>query len=176
MFDKKVYTNRRNNLRTQLKSGIVLILGNSESAMNYPGNTYHFRQNSNFLYFFGLDHPDLAGVMDIDNDKDFIFGNDVTMDDIIWMGPQPLVKDLAKDAGIKYTAPYSELGAFLQKAIKTGRKIHFLPPYRGEHAILLKQLLGLLTARVKGGDLRNVHHCYENGYARYYGARNRRNY
>jgi Xaa-Pro aminopeptidase len=117
--------------------------------MNYAGNTYPFRQDSNFLYFFGLDHPDMAGIMDIENDKDYIFGNDVTMDDIIWMGSQPLIKDLAKEVGVKYTAPSSELGAFLQQAIKNDRNIHFLPPYRGEHTILLKQLLGLLTARVK---------------------------
>ncbi|MCX6234676.1 MAG: aminopeptidase P family protein [Bacteroidetes bacterium] len=149
MFDKKVYIDRRSRLRSQLKSGLVLLLGNSESAMNYTGNTYPFRQDSNFLYFFGLDHPDMAGIMDIENDKDYIFGNDVTMDDIIWMGPQPLIKNLAKKVGINYTAPFGELGAFLQQAITSGRKIHFLPPYRGEHTILLKQLLGLLTARVR---------------------------
>ena len=89
MFDPKTYTDRRNRLRTEMKTGIVLILGNPEASYNYPANTYHFRQDSNFLYFFGLDHPDLAGVVDIDEDKDYIFGNDVDMDDIIWMGQQP---------------------------------------------------------------------------------------
>jgi Xaa-Pro aminopeptidase len=148
MFDKKVYIDRRNKLRSQLKSGLILLLGNSESAMNYPANTCPFRQDSNFLYFFGLDHPDLAGVLDVDENKDYLFGNDVTIDDIIWMGPQPLLKDRAVDIGINHTAPFSELGIFLQNAIRAGRKIHFLPPYRGEHTILIKQLLGILTARV----------------------------
>jgi Xaa-Pro aminopeptidase len=149
MFKKEVYTERRNKLKKEVKSGLVLILGNAEASFNYPANTYHFRQDSNFLYFFGLDHPDLAGVLDIDKNKDYIFGNDVDMDDIIWMGPQPLVKDRAAKAGVENTAPFSRLGEFLNEAIKSGRKIHFLPPYRGEHLILLNQLLGLSTDKVK---------------------------
>ncbi len=149
MFKKEVYTERRNKLKKELKSGLVLIPGNAEASFNYPANTYHFRQDSNFLYFFGLDHPDLAGVLDIDINKDYIFGNDVDMDDIIWMGPQPLIKDRAAKAGIENTAPFSHLGEFLNEAIKSGRNIHFPPPYRGEHLILLNQLLGLSTDKVK---------------------------
>ena len=149
MFKKEVYTERRNKLKKEVKSGLVLILGNAEASFNYPANTYHFRQDSNFLYFFGLDHPDLAGVLDIDKNKDYIFGNDVDMDDIIWMGPQPLMKDRASKVGVENTAPFSRLGEFLNEAIKSGRKIHFPPPYRGEHLILLNQLLGLSTDRVK---------------------------
>ena len=149
MFKKEVYTERRNKLKKEVKSGLVLILGNAEASFNYPANTYHFRQDSNFLYFFGLDHPDLAGVLDIDKNKDYIFGNDVDMDDIIWMGPQPLMKDRAAKAGVENTAPFSRLGEFLNEAVKAGRKIHFHPPYRGEHLILLNQLLGLSTDRVK---------------------------
>jgi Xaa-Pro aminopeptidase len=149
MFDKKVYIERRNRLRSQLQSGLILILGNPETAMNYPANTYPFRQDSNFLYFFGLDHPDLAGVMDIDANRDYLFGNDVTLDDIIWMGPQPLLRDRAKEAGINDTAPFDKLAVFLRNAIKAGRHIHFLPPYRGEHTLLIKQLLGIHTAHVK---------------------------
>ncbi|MCK4407594.1 MAG: aminopeptidase P family protein [Bacteroidales bacterium] len=149
MFKKEVYTERRNKLKKEVKSGLVLILGNAEASFNYPANTYHFRQDSNFLYFFGLDHPDLVGVLDIDKNKDYIFGNDVDMDDIIWMGPQPLMKDRASKAGVENTASFSRLGEFLNEAIKSDRKIHFLPPYRGEHLILLNQLLGLSTDRVK---------------------------
>ena len=89
MFKQEVYSNRRNRLRNEVSSGIILLPGNMEASMNYPANTYHFRQDSNFLYYFGLDHPDLAGVLDIDENKDYIFGNDVDMDDIIWMGTQP---------------------------------------------------------------------------------------
>lgn len=148
MFQKEVYINRRNRLREQLDSGLVLILGNTEAAFNYPANTYHFRQDSNFLYFFGLDHPDLAGIMDIDENKDYIFGNDVDMDDIIWMGPQPLMKERALEAGVENTMPFDKLGGFIADAIHADRKIHFLPPYRGEHLVQLKELLGYLTARV----------------------------
>ena len=96
MFDKKIYIERRNQLKKDVQSGLVLLLGNKEVAFNYPANTYSFRQDSNFLYFFGLHDADLAGVIDIDNQKDFIFGNDVDMDDIIWMGNQPSVKEEAK--------------------------------------------------------------------------------
>ncbi len=148
MFDKKVYTERRNQLKNRIGSGIILISGNSEASFNYPANTYHFRQDSNFLYFFGLDHPDLAGVLDVDNDKDYIFGNDVDMDDIIWMGPQPLMKERAAEVGVENTKPFGTLVDFLNDAIKSGKKVHFLPPYRGEQLVQLKQLLGFLTARV----------------------------
>ena len=113
MFDAKVYTDRRNRLRAEVKSGIIMILGNPEASYNYPANTYHFRQDSNFLYFFGLDHPDLAGVIDLDNNKDYIFGNDVDLDDIIWMGPQPLMSDQAALAGVNNTGPLKELPEIL---------------------------------------------------------------
>ncbi|NCD42694.1 MAG: aminopeptidase P family protein [Bacteroidia bacterium] len=149
MFPKETYTTRRNSLREKLDSGIVLMPGNTEAAFNYPANTYHFRQDSNFLYFFGLDHPDLAGVMDIDANTDYIFGNDVDMDDIIWMGPQPLIAERASHVGIGHTAPYSDLAGFLLSAIRKGRKIHFLPPYRGEQAIELERLLGIHSSMVK---------------------------
>ncbi len=149
MFSKETYTNRRNKLREQLSSGIILMPGNSEASFNYPANTYHYRQDSNFLYFFGLDHPDLAGAMDIDENKDYIFGNDVDMDDIIWMGSQPLMKDRAAEVGVKNTSAYDNIIPFLQDAIKAGRKIHILPPYRGEHFIELERLLGISHVAVK---------------------------
>ena len=149
MFKKEVYTDRRNRLRKEMGSGLALILGNAEASYNYPANTYHFRQDSDFLYFFGLDIPDFVGVMDIDNDKDYIFANDVDIEDIIWMGPQPLVKDLAAKVGVENTAQYTELAGFLNEAIQGGRKVHFLPYYRGDRLVQLKQLLGFLTARAK---------------------------
>jgi len=149
MFSKETYTNRRNRLREKISSGIVLILGNSEAAFNYPDNTYQYRQDSNFLYFFGLDHPDLAGVMDVDANKDYIFGDDVDMDDIIWMGPQPLMSDRGAEVGIGNTQPYGNLQAFLAEAIQQGRKIHFLPPYRGEHYMELENLMGISHNVVK---------------------------
>ena len=140
MFKSEVYTKRREELRKKLKSGIALFIGNTESPMNYPDNTYHFRQDSDFLYFFGLDLPGLTGMMDLDSGKDRIFGNDIDMDDIIWMGPQPTVRELAEKCGIFETAPVSKLGDTIKDALSKKRKIHFLPPYRGE----TKMTLGIL--------------------------------
>ncbi len=149
MFNSTVYTGRRDRLRSKMQSGIVLILGNTEASYNYPANTYHFRQDSDFLYFFGLDHPDFAGVLDIDENKDYIFGNDVDIDDIIWMGPQPSVKEQAAGVGVKNTASFGTLFDFIKDAIAKGRKIHFLPPYRGENFIQLEKLLGIPVGKIK---------------------------
>ena len=151
MFNKEVYTNRRNQLRKEVKSGIALFLGNVDAAFNYPANVYSFRQDSHFLYFFGLQNPGFAGIIDFDNNKDYIFGNDFGIDDIIWMGVQPKVSDLAAKAGIENTAPYTELAKFIAKAKKEGRQIHYLPPYRGETVIELSALLGLYNADIKPG-------------------------
>lgn len=148
MFPKEIYTDRRNRLREEMGSGIVLFPGNNEAPMNYPANGYHFRQDSNYLYFFGLDHDNLAGVIDVDNDIDIIFGNDLTMDDIIWMGPQPTMAERATKVGIEKTLPMDKLEEFLKGEISKGRKIHFAPPYRGEHYLQLKSLLGLDTGAI----------------------------
>ncbi len=150
MFNSEEYTNRRNLLKKEINSGIALFLGNVEAAFNYPANTYHFRQDSHFLYFFGLNNPGFAGVIDFDNDKDYIFGNDFNIEDVIWMGEQPKVVDLAAKAGVEHTAPYTDLAAYLNQAIADGKHIHFLPPYRGETIIELSALLDLPNAKVKG--------------------------
>ncbi|MFU8843462.1 MAG: aminopeptidase P family protein [Bacteroidales bacterium] len=149
MFKASVYSDRRKSLRKKVKSGIILFPGNSESSFNYPANTYHFRQDSNFLYFFGLDHPDLAGIIDIDEDKEVIFGNDVDMDDIIWMGPQPSMADRAALVGVKTTAPLKNLFDFIREALARGRKIHFVAPYRGESFIMLESLLNIPIAEIR---------------------------
>lgn len=148
MFEKEVYTNRRDQLRSKIKSGVILLLGNVDSPMSYSDNTFTFRQDSSFLYFFGLDFQGLAGVIDVDNQTDFIFGNDVDMDDIVWMGPQVTIAENAEKVGVKKSAPSKELYNYLSNAIGQGRKIHFLPPYRGENKVLLQQLLGLNAARL----------------------------
>ena len=96
MFKSIVYKNRRESLKKILKQGVYLFLGNNETPMNYPANGYHFRQDSNFLYFFGLDIAGMAAIIDIDNDKEIIFANDFDVDDIVWMGPQPKVSELAE--------------------------------------------------------------------------------
>ena len=141
MFKSEVYVKRREQLRKIMKSGIALFIGNSESPFNYPANTYHFRQDSDFLYFFGLDHPGFAGLIDFDSGTDMVFGNDFDMDDIIWMGPQPTVKDLAAKCGITNTALMAKLEEKIQDALSKRRKVHFLPPYRGESKMILGSLL-----------------------------------
>lgn len=149
MFTKEVYTERRNRLKKLMGSGILLFPGNQEAAFNYPANTYAYRQDSQFLYFFGLSHPGYVGVIDVDNDKDYIFGNDVDIEDIIWMGNQPLLSDLASQVGIVNTAPYNGLIPLLEAAKGKNRKIHYLPPYRGETKIELSEWLGIAPARLK---------------------------
>jgi Xaa-Pro aminopeptidase len=129
--------------------GIVLLPGNVDAAFNYPANQYHFRQDSTFLYFFGLDHAGLAGVIDLDSGEDWIFGNDVDMDDIIWMGPQPSLKSRCLKVGIDDARPLAELDGTLQAAVRQGRKVHFLPSYRAENALWLEKLLGIRAAVVK---------------------------
>jgi Xaa-Pro aminopeptidase len=143
MFESKIYSERRLKLRKKIRSGIILILGNNESPMNYPANTYHFRQDSNFLYYFGLDLPGLVGVIDIEDGKDCVYGNNVDIDDIIWMGPQPTISELSAKVGILCTHPLKDLSSTLHRAIKQGRKIHFTSPYRAENIISLERLLGI---------------------------------
>ncbi len=149
MFAKNIYIDRRNQLKKDVKTGLILILGNKDVSFNYPANTFTFRQDSNFLYFFGLNHADLAGVIDIDNNKDYLFGNDVDMDDIIWMGFQPSIKEQASKVGIEHTSPLLAMFEMITDAIKAGRKIHYTSPYRGETQMQLADLLGIKYTNVK---------------------------
>ncbi|PKP21996.1 MAG: Xaa-Pro aminopeptidase [Bacteroidetes bacterium HGW-Bacteroidetes-21] len=144
MFKSKVYTERRNKLRSLLRDGIVLLMGNVDSPMSYPANIYRFRQDSTFLYFFGLDHPGLAGVIDLDKNDDCIFGDNVEIDDIIWTGYLPTIAEQALEAGVQKTGPLSKLTDVLMSAIDSKRKIHFLPPYRAENKLMLQKLLGIV--------------------------------
>jgi Xaa-Pro aminopeptidase len=141
MFKSEVYARRREELRKKIRTGLALFTGNNEAPMNYPGNTYHFRQDSDFLYFFGLDLAGFTGLLDFDSGKEWIFGNDFDMDDIIWMGPQPTVKELALKCGVENTAPLSKLQEMITLALSKKRRVHFLPPYRGETRIALGALL-----------------------------------
>jgi Xaa-Pro aminopeptidase len=141
MFKNEVYIKRREELHKMMKMGLALFIGNNEASMNYPSNTYHFRQDSDFLYYFGLDIPGFAGLMDFSSGKDWIFGNDIDLDDIIWMGPQPAVKELAEKCGVTNTAPFSKLEEVIRNAMAKKIKVHFLPPYRGENKMILGSLL-----------------------------------
>ncbi len=149
MFDKKIYKERRELLRKQVESGIILLPGNEEAAMNYPANPYPFRQDSHFLYFFGLDKPGFMGVIDVDEDRDYIFGEDFTIDDIIWMGPQPTVKELAARVGVSHTGNLGQLTEKLDQAIERGWQVHYLPPYRAQNILKLEKLLGIAASRIK---------------------------
>lgn len=149
MFKPEIYTARRNALRKLMPDGIILLPGNSEAAYNYPANTYTFRQDSNFSYFFGLENPDFVGVIDVENGIDYLFGNDFEIDDIIWMGPQPKVAELAAKVGVKNSAPLGELVVFINNAIQKQRQTHFAPAYRAETSLQLAGLLGISPLRIR---------------------------
>ncbi|MFA7115610.1 MAG: aminopeptidase P family protein [Bacteroidales bacterium] len=149
MFTKEIYIERRKKLAADVKSGVLLFLGNDESGMNYLDNTYTFRQDSTFLYFFGLDYAGLNAIIDIDENKEIIFGNELTVDDIVWTGVQPSLKENSAKIGVQNTLPTSELKKYLNKAKASGRKIHFLNPYRGDHSIKYLELLGIKPAQQK---------------------------
>ena len=143
MFDPAIYRDRRDRLKKDVGSGLILLLGNDEVGMNYAANTYHFRQDSTFLYFFAVDLPGLAALIDVDQNTETLFGDDLTVADIVWTGPQPTIADQAKPASIAATAPMAELETRIAEAIAGGRRVHFLKPYRPEHTLKLTALLGL---------------------------------
>ena len=149
MFPKEVYIQRRAVLRQKMGAGLILLPGNQDSPMNYPENTYHFRQDSTFLYFFGLDLPGMFGVIDVDNNHDILYANDVDIEDIIWMGPQKSVAEQSFAVGVDVTAPLDKLNQIIDRAIKSGRRIHFIPPYRADNQIQLSSLLGIETYKLK---------------------------
>ncbi|MEZ5082801.1 MAG: aminopeptidase P family protein [Bacteroidales bacterium] len=149
MFSSNTYLKRRAQIKKEIGSGLVLILGNSESPMNYADNTFRFRQDSSFLYFFGLDFPNLVGVIDIDNNLEMIYGDDITIDDIVWTGIQPTISERAIHAGIINTSPINDLVTFLEKAINSERKIHYLPPYRHDNMIKLHHWLNQPISKIK---------------------------
>jgi Xaa-Pro aminopeptidase len=140
-ISKETYIRRRAQLKRDMGSGVLLFLGNDEAAMNYADNTYRFRQDSTFLYFFGLDYAGLAAVIDVDNDREIIFGNELTIDDIVWTGTMPSLRELAATVGIADVRPMSELATIVK-----GKSVHFLPPYRGDHRVWLWELLGVEPA------------------------------
>ncbi len=149
MFAPNVYVERRKRLQNDLGSGLILFLGNEPSPVNYPDNQYPFRQDSSFLYFFGLDCPGLAAVIDADQGAECVFGDDLTVDDIIWAGPQPLLKEKCQAAGITETAPLNQLQLVLEKAVAQERQIHFLPQYRPENILKIQQLLAIHPAVIR---------------------------
>ena len=141
MFESQVYIDRRNRLKKQIGSGLILMLGNGESPMNYPDNCYPFRQDSTFLYFFGLDTPNLTAVIDADDGTEIIFGDDPTINDIIWIKAPPPLKEQAQKSGLANIEPSDKLNDHIKKAVQKNQKIHILPPYRPANIIKLQKLL-----------------------------------
>ena len=149
MFSKETYMARRATLKKAIGSGLLLFLGNDECGMNYLDNTYHFRQDSTFLYFFGLPYAGLSAIIDIDNDREIIFGDELTIDAIVWMGTQPTLKEKSEATGITEVRPFKEIETYLKSAAAKGQQIHYLPTYRAEHQIKLQQWLGIAPGAEK---------------------------
>ncbi|MCR4659219.1 MAG: aminopeptidase P family protein [Bacteroidales bacterium] len=148
MFKKETYIARREQLRKDIGHGLIIIPGNHEAPCNYKDNTYWFRQDSTFLYFFGLQREDLVGVLDCDSGKDYIFANDYDIDDIIWTGPLPSVKELAASAGVDNSGDLKDLAECCHKAVAESRRVHYIPPYRSDITRQLSELLGIKYAAV----------------------------
>jgi Xaa-Pro aminopeptidase len=141
-FGTETYVARRQRLADQLGSGLVLLPGNGEMPINYTNNEYPFRQDSSFLYFFGVDRPHLVGVLDVDERRDCLFGDDFTLDDIVWRGPQPSIAEQAAAVGVTHTASRASLEDVVRTAVGRGRTVHVLPPYRAENTLELQRLVG----------------------------------
>jgi len=143
MFSKETYRQRRTELQNRMDGGLLLFLGNSESPMNYADNCFPFRQDSSFLYYFGLNQPDLAAVIDVDEGATVIFGDELTIDHIVWMGDLPTVAERAERVGVTDTRPLAALVDVVGAALAAGRTVRFLPPYRTDNAVLLHELVGV---------------------------------
>lgn len=148
MFETQVYIDRRNTLKERFESGVILFLGNEESSINYADNRYPFRQDSTFLYYFGVNKPHLMAVLDLDENKEILFGDDSTIDEIIWTGRVSPLKDLADIAGVDEYLPFEEVKTYLKDKGRD-RTIHYLPPYRPEHRLKLQEWLGLEQKQVR---------------------------
>lgn len=143
LFSKQTYIDRRNNLLQRVESGLIVLFGNNESPVNYPSNGYKFRQDSTFLYYFGLQRDGLVGVIDADSGDEWLIGDDIDIEDIVWFGSVDSVADMAEQTGCIKSAPMSRLESLFRDAQDRGRQIHFLPPYRHDLMIQLMDLTGI---------------------------------
>ncbi len=150
MFDTNTYIRRRHELKQLVGHGIIVLFGNNGSPANFPNNGYHpFRQDSSFLYYFGQQRDGLVGVIDIDNNRETLIGDDISIDDIVWYGSVDSVADMAAQVGVANSAPMRELSRICEDAKRSGRTIHFLPPYRADIKIQIMDLLGIHPSRQK---------------------------
>jgi Xaa-Pro aminopeptidase len=148
VFEKSIYAGRRKRLAEKLDAGLILLPGNVESSMNYPANQYPFRQDGAFLYFFGSGGSGLTGLMDLDEGKEFLYGTDLTLEDVVWMGSHPSVAEMAASSGVEATGTPQQLTEKIAAAQSKGRPIHFLPPYRGETILEMQSLLSLPASAI----------------------------
>ena len=138
-FEAHTYIQRRQELKSSVGSGLILLMGNHESPINFRDNTYRFRQDSTFLYYFGLDVSGLAAIIDVDSGSERIFGTELSIDDIVWTGPLPTLSEMAQSVGVYKTSAYNKIQTILTAAIASNRPIHFLPPYRHDNMIRLSE-------------------------------------
>ena len=143
MFEATTYGGRRTGLRERIGTGVILILGNDHAPMNYPDNMYRFYQDSSFRYYFGLEQPGLAGVIDADSGEEVVFGHQPTLDDVVWTGPLPTLAEECALVGVTRVAGEEDLGDFLRSVNDAGRRVHFLPQYRAWNRIKLARLIGI---------------------------------
>ena len=150
MFSTDIYVQRRARLKELVGSGLIVLFGNNEAPNNYPNNIYYpFRQDSSFLYYFGPNRDGLVGVIDVDNNKEWLIGNDIDIEDIVWYGAVDSVADMAAHAGVAESAPMSKLKQIIDAAKSKGQKVHFLPPYRYDTKIQIMDLLGIHPSQQK---------------------------
>lgn len=150
MFAKETYVQRRALLKKNLGSGVLLFLGNDECGLNYEDNTFRYRQDSTFLYYFGLSGAGLSAIIDLDEGKEILFGDELSIDAIVWMGSQPTLHEKCERVGIQEIMPAADITKYLQSCTQKGRTIHYLPPYRPEHKLKLMDWLGIASARQEG--------------------------
>lgn len=160
LFSPDTYSRRREILAKEVGHGLIWILGNSEAPKNYMDNPYPFRQDSSFLYYAGIDHPDLSLLLDVDAGKTYLCGDDRSVDLVVWMGPMPSLSELGAKVGIEHTLTTRQLDDRLDQAVSRSEKVHFLPPYRGHSAIrvatCLKKDIGRLTTEASDSLIRAI--------------------
>lgn len=140
MFSKETYQDRRAELKKNVSKGVLLFLGNIENPMNFADNTFPFRQDSSFLYYFGIQTPGLGGIIDLEEDKTILFGDELTMDDLVWMGSQESLASKAEKSGVTETRSFEKLFSYVAEAVGGDRNVHFLPPYQPDNKIKLSHL------------------------------------
>jgi Xaa-Pro aminopeptidase len=148
MFSANTYKSRREILAKNISSGICLFIGHKEVPMNATANTYHFRQDSSFLYYFGLDKSDLNAAVDADSGESILFGDERSVEEAVWMGDELPLKKSAGAVGVEKVTPSSEFKDYVEKIIKSGRKIHILPQYNLESKLTLSLVTGIFIAQI----------------------------